>query len=57
MSSKARLRQEILARDNPPMFVAVMGEEALRWPVGGPEVMHAQLEHLTGVKEIMKTWS
>jgi transcriptional regulator with XRE-family HTH domain len=44
-------RREILTRDDPPMFVAVMGEEALRRPVGGPEVMLAQLEHLVEVSE------
>jgi transcriptional regulator with XRE-family HTH domain len=44
-------RRDILTRDNPPMFVAVMGEEALRRPVGGPEVMLAQLEHLVEVSE------
>ena len=33
------------------MFVAVMGEEALRRPVGGPDVMLAQLEHLVEVSE------
>lgn len=51
-SVNARLqRQDILIREDPPMVVAVMGEEALRRPVGGPEVMRRQLEHLLEVSE------
>lgn len=44
----ARLeRQKILSRENPPHLVVVMDERALRHGVGGPEVMKAQLVHLT----------
>jgi transcriptional regulator with XRE-family HTH domain len=51
-SVEARLqRQEIMARENPPMIVVVMGEEALRRPVGGTQVMLGQLEHLLAVSE------
>lgn len=51
-SVDARLhRQEILSRDDPPMFVVVIGEEALHRPIGGREVMFAQLEHLLEVSE------
>ncbi|MEV7500902.1 helix-turn-helix transcriptional regulator [Streptomyces sp. NPDC093018] len=39
-------RQELLHRPDAPRFWAVMDETALRRPVGGPEVMHAQLERL-----------
>jgi len=43
----ARLeRQEILTRDEPPTLVAITDESALRRPVGGPDVMRGQLEHL-----------
>jgi len=43
----ARLeRQQILSKSNPPMLVAVMDEGVLRRPVGGPEVMRKQLDHL-----------
>ncbi|RLK59556.1 helix-turn-helix domain-containing protein [Actinokineospora cianjurensis] len=43
----ARLaRQGILSRDRPPTLLAVMGEQALRIPVGGPAIAAAQLRHL-----------
>ncbi len=44
---RARMeRQIILDGDEPPMLVAVIDENALRRPVGGPGVMRAQLKHL-----------
>jgi Domain of unknown function (DUF5753)/Helix-turn-helix domain len=39
-------RQAVLTRADPPMLWAVVDEAALRRPVGGPEVMRAQLERL-----------
>ncbi|MEU5538221.1 helix-turn-helix transcriptional regulator [Streptomyces sp. NPDC020362] len=39
-------RQELLAREGPPRLWVVMDETVLRWPVGGPEVMRAQIGHL-----------
>lgn len=43
----ARLaRQEMLARDNPPMFTAVIDERVLHQPVGGRAVMRDQLVHI-----------
>jgi transcriptional regulator with XRE-family HTH domain len=39
-------RQRILSRHGPPTLWAVIDEGALRRPVGGPEVMREQLEHL-----------
>jgi hypothetical protein len=43
----ARLeRQQILTKEAPPLVVAVMDEGVLRRPIGGPAVMHEQLEHL-----------
>ncbi|MEV0001189.1 helix-turn-helix transcriptional regulator [Micromonospora sp. NPDC050980] len=40
----ARLaRQNVLRRDDPPLFTAVVDEAALRRPVGGREVMHEQI--------------
>jgi transcriptional regulator with XRE-family HTH domain len=39
-------RQRILERDNPVRLFAVIDEAALRRPVGGEEVMRAQLQHL-----------
>ncbi|MFG3687314.1 helix-turn-helix domain-containing protein [Micromonospora sp. NPDC047740] len=39
-------RQEVLRRDKPPQLWAVLDEAALRRPIGGPEVMRAQLDAL-----------
>lgn len=44
-------RQKILDRDNPPMVVAVMDEDALKRSIGGPEVMAGQLAHLIDLAE------
>jgi len=42
-------RQELLSRENPPRLWVVMDETVLRWPVGGPAVMRAQIDHLIGL--------
>ncbi|GAB3880685.1 hypothetical protein GCM10027612_08650 [Microbispora bryophytorum subsp. camponoti] len=39
-------RQEVLVRPDPPILWAVIDEAVLRRPVGGAEVMRAQIEHL-----------
>jgi hypothetical protein len=39
-------RQGLLTRSDPPRLWAVVDEAALRRPIGGPEVMRAQLEYL-----------
>jgi transcriptional regulator with XRE-family HTH domain len=39
-------RQELLTRPDPPKFWAVVDETALRRPVGGREVMRAQIDKL-----------
>ncbi|MEV0588518.1 helix-turn-helix transcriptional regulator [Nonomuraea sp. NPDC050310] len=39
-------RQRVLDRQDGPVFWAVIDEAALRRPIGGVEVMRAQLEHL-----------
>ncbi|WP_405661281.1 helix-turn-helix domain-containing protein [Streptomyces sp. RK9] len=39
-------RQECLTRENPVELRAILGEAALRYPVGGAEVMHEQYEKL-----------
>lgn len=50
---QARLeRQRVLTRDDPPMFVAVLGENVLHRPLGGPQVMHDQLMHLVELSEL-----
>ncbi|MFD5798830.1 MULTISPECIES: helix-turn-helix domain-containing protein [Streptomyces] len=45
-------RQELLARQGPPRLWVVMDETVLRWPVGGPEVMRAQIGHLIEVNRL-----
>ncbi|MEU3858735.1 helix-turn-helix transcriptional regulator [Streptomyces sp. NPDC028722] len=45
-------RQEVLARPAPPRLWVVMDETVLRWPVGGPEVMRAQIDHLIEVNRL-----
>ncbi|WP_328340072.1 helix-turn-helix domain-containing protein [Micromonospora sp. NBC_00421] len=48
----ARLaRQEILHRDSPPLFVAVLDYTALERPIGGQKVMREQLLHLQEVAQ------
>jgi transcriptional regulator with XRE-family HTH domain len=45
-------RQELLTGDASPRFWAVIDESALRRPVGGRDVMRAQLRHLIDVADI-----
>lgn len=42
-------RQRILARDEPPLFLALIDESVLRRCVGSCAVMHTQLRHLAAV--------
>lgn len=44
-------RQEVLERDRPPLYEAVIHEAALRMQFGGPKVTGAQLEHILGQSE------
>ncbi|NLU73081.1 helix-turn-helix domain-containing protein [Streptomyces sp. HNM0575] len=46
------LRQRILRSARPPHLWAVIDEAALRRPVGGPETMRGQLEHLVAACEL-----
>lgn len=39
-------QREVLDREEPPLVWSVLAESALRWLVGGPEVLREQLEHL-----------
>jgi transcriptional regulator with XRE-family HTH domain len=41
-----RQRQQILSRPDPPQLWVVIDEAVLRRPIGGVEVMKAQIEHL-----------
>lgn len=45
-------RQEILKRSEPPHVVAVFDEGAIRRPVGGPEVMRGQIQHLIDLAQL-----
>jgi transcriptional regulator with XRE-family HTH domain len=45
-------RQELLTRPSPPRVWIVMDETVLRWPVGGSEVMRAQIDHLIAVNSL-----
>ncbi|EKX63570.1 XRE family transcriptional regulator [Streptomyces ipomoeae] len=45
-------RQELLTREQPPRLWVVMDETVLRWPVGGPDVMRAQIDHLIEVNRL-----
>jgi transcriptional regulator with XRE-family HTH domain len=42
-------RQKALTRPDPPRLWVVIDEAALRRPIGGPKVMHRQLEYLVAV--------
>ncbi len=46
-----RARQRILTADGGPTLWAVVDEAALRRPLGGPEVMGDQIEHLIAMSE------
>jgi hypothetical protein len=45
-------RQEVLARENPPLIYLLMDESVLYRPVASAEVMHAQLTYLAE----LSTW-
>lgn len=44
-------RQKVLAGEEPTQFRAVLEEHVLRRPMGGPEVMREQLQHLIEIGE------
>ncbi|MEU5523381.1 helix-turn-helix transcriptional regulator [Streptomyces sp. NPDC047860] len=45
-------RQELLRREAPPRVWVVMDETVLRWPVGGTDVMRAQIDHLIEIQRL-----
>lgn len=45
-------RQELLRREAPPRVWVVMDETVLRWPVGGADVMRAQIDHLIEIQRL-----
>ncbi|MGW2375152.1 MULTISPECIES: helix-turn-helix domain-containing protein [Kitasatospora] len=44
-------RQEVFHRQDPPDVRVILSESAFRRPVGGPAVMHSQVEHLIALSE------
>jgi transcriptional regulator with XRE-family HTH domain len=44
-------RQQVLERDDPPEYVAVVHEAAVRMQFGGRKIARAQLEHLLAMSE------
>jgi transcriptional regulator with XRE-family HTH domain len=48
-------RQRVLTRDSPPRLAVVLGEAALRRPVGGPDVMRGQYDRLIAVATMPTT--
>ncbi|MCX4664238.1 helix-turn-helix domain-containing protein [Streptomyces uncialis] len=48
-------RQAALTRPRPPMLLVVMDESCIRRPIGGPEVMRAQLDRLVEVAALPNT--
>lgn len=44
-------QREVLEREHPPLVWSVIAEPALRWLVGGPEVLREQLNHLAELAE------
>ncbi|MZE76929.1 helix-turn-helix domain-containing protein [Streptomyces xinghaiensis] len=45
-------RQSLLTKDDPPLLWVVMDETVLRRPIGGPEVMRAQIDRLIEATEM-----
>lgn len=46
-------RREVLTRaENPPHFIALLGEHAVRWCIGTPTVRNHQLRHLLKMAEL-----
>ncbi|MFC8789925.1 helix-turn-helix domain-containing protein [Streptomyces cinereoruber] len=48
-------RQAMLERDRPPMMLVVMDESCIRRPIGGHDVMDAQLRRLSEFAELPNT--
>jgi hypothetical protein len=44
-------QQQLLARENPVHLNLVLGEAAMVWAIGGPEVLAAQREHLRALNQ------
>ena len=46
------MRQSILQRPAPPHLTCLISQNALEWPVGSPEIMRGQLQHLLDLADL-----
>jgi transcriptional regulator with XRE-family HTH domain len=44
--SERMARADVFKRSDPPLYWAIVPENVIDWPIGGPEVMRKQLAHL-----------
>ncbi|GAA4242502.1 helix-turn-helix transcriptional regulator [Actinomadura meridiana] len=49
---KRLARQAVFNRQPPPYTAALLSQACLEWPVGSPEIMRAQLQHLLDLSEL-----
>ncbi|MGI8333666.1 helix-turn-helix domain-containing protein [Actinomadura scrupuli] len=52
LTERVARKRAILDREDPPFLWVLMDEHVLAWPVGGPEVMKAQLQHLRAMADL-----
>ncbi|TDD63567.1 helix-turn-helix domain-containing protein [Actinomadura rubrisoli] len=58
-------RQAVFSRPKPPYVAALLSQASLEWPVGTPEIMRGQLQHLVDLSEqpdvtirlVPRTWN
>ncbi|MFI0351514.1 helix-turn-helix domain-containing protein [Actinomadura sp. 9N407] len=51
VQARTERQEAVFNGKNPPLLVVLLDEDALDRPVGGPEVMRAQLQHLLDLSE------
>ncbi|MDL4774652.1 MULTISPECIES: helix-turn-helix domain-containing protein [Thermomonosporaceae] len=52
LQSRMARQEELLGRDDPPLFVTLLDQDALDRPIGGPQVARAQLQQLLSLGEL-----
>jgi DNA-binding XRE family transcriptional regulator len=52
LAERIARKRAILDREDPPFVWTLMDESVLAWPVGGPEIMKAQLRHLREMADL-----
>ncbi|GLY77664.1 helix-turn-helix domain-containing protein [Actinoallomurus iriomotensis] len=50
--SKRMARADVFKRTDPPLIWAIVTENVIDWPIGGPEVMRKQLAHLLDLSNL-----